>query len=439
MDIPAQLGSGVALFAANAFLPYWLFVVFGVLLIAHGVLLWIGRRQLAAGRPDRAVAYGAAGTIVILVATGWFVPQVLPISALLALWPVALGLPHLGPAARTRLMVVSALATIFVAVASLRVDPYHIESQLPGQLFQWLNTIFVPFYAAAVFLLLRSYSHYIDGTLDLLRHSNRALQESERSLEQKVEERTRELAEKNAQLTSLDDLKSRFVSNASHELRSPLTAIRAFSELLAGQNDINPDTQREFAQIINSEAERLARLADNLLDLSRMESGAAFWQPRPIDPQPVIEAVIKSQEPVAQRKQLALVAELPPQLNWVHADPDALRQVLLNLLTNALKFTTTGQITVSAVQHEDRLRITVSDTGPGIGEIDRAHIFERFYQAGDTMTQKPPGAGLGLAICHEILAHHGSELLLESTPGQGSTFTFELQRTDNAACPQVAD
>jgi signal transduction histidine kinase len=233
------------------------------------------------------------------------------------------------------------------------------------------------------------------------------------------------LAGRERELLRLDEMKSSFISNASHELRTPLASIRSFSEVLV-EDELDPETRKEFAGIINSEAERLSRLVNDVLDISRIEANAVEWNLAPCDLAAELNTLIVSQQPVAQAKGLELLLDCPAGLPLVIADHDGLHQVLLNLVGNAIKFTATGRVTVSAAPHGQFVEVAVTDTGPGISQDDGAHIFERFYQGGNTLTEKPNGTGLGLAICQKILEHHGSEIRLQSELDKGSRFSFEL-------------
>ncbi len=228
-------------------------------------------------------------------------------------------------------------------------------------------------------------------------------------------------------LRKLNDMTSYFITTASHELRTPLTAIRAFSEMLADDPTIEETDRRDFARIINLESERLARLADSLLDLHRIDSGALVPRLGPLDLNLLIEAIRSQQEPVAAAKGLVLAANVPDGLPLVSADADAVHQVLLNLITNAIKFTATGEVTISAERSGDRVLISVTDTGRGILPSEQERIFEPFYQSESIAVDKPAGAGLGLAICRQLLALHKSKLNLRSQLGEGSTFTFDLE------------
>ncbi|MBV8083253.1 MAG: HAMP domain-containing histidine kinase [Chloroflexi bacterium] len=244
------------------------------------------------------------------------------------------------------------------------------------------------------------------------------------------EELTRQANEQlqvaNQELRALDDMKSTFISNASHELRTPLTSIRSFSEMLREDPDLERDTRLEFVTIINSESERLSRLVNNLLDLGRIQQGGRQWQPEIYDVAGDLRTLAAEQQPLAAAKGLDLWLDVPEALPRVEADRDAIRQVLLNLAGNALKFTERGHIRIRASVERARVAIAVEDTGVGISAEDQARVFDRFFQTGDVLTAKPEGSGLGLAICKEILDQHGSDLQLQSTQGQGSVFTFWL-------------
>src|SRR5579884_767691 len=249
-------------------------------------------------------------------------------------------------------------------------------------------------------------------------HEMRTLAETFNSMAEALADRERELLR-------LDEMKSSFISNALHELRTPLASIRSFSEVLV-EDELDPETRREFAGIINTEAERLSRLVNDVLDISRIEANAVEWKIQPLDLASELNRVVLSQQPLAQRQGLELRLECPNDVPWVMADHDGLHQVMLNLIGNAIKFTAAGQVTVSAATRGDVVEVAVADTGPGIDDEDAEHIFERFYQGGNTLTEKPSGTGLGLAICQKILEHHGSVIRLVSEVGKGSRFSFDL-------------
>jgi signal transduction histidine kinase len=234
-----------------------------------------------------------------------------------------------------------------------------------------------------------------------------------------------DLAVAHQELLSLDEAKTNFLANVSHELRTPLTSIRAFSEMLLSYQD-DAAIQQEFLHIITTETERLTRLVNDVLDVTKIESGQMDWREDTINLAVLVEQCARSFAPLAEQAGLIfeqdVVSDLPP----INGDRDRLQQVVQNLLNNALKFTSEGTIVLHASLRANEVYIAVSDTGLGIDPRDHERVFEKFQQVGDTLTGKPKGTGLGLTICRDILAHHGGTLTLDSQPGHGSTFTIML-------------
>jgi len=239
---------------------------------------------------------------------------------------------------------------------------------------------------------------------------------------------TAELRAANERLQELDRLKDDFVSTVTHELRTPLTSIRAFSEILHDNPELDAGERQKFLTIIIQESERLTRLINQVLDLAKLESGRAEWQVSDVDLKAVIENSIDATGQLFRAGNVALETRLPDGARFVRADRDRLVQVLINLLSNAVKFVRPdeGQVGVRLFDHAGSLRVEVTDNGPGISFENQKVIFEKFRQAGDTMTEKPQGTGLGLPISRQIIEHFGGRLWVESTPGQGATFVFEL-------------
>lgn len=255
-------------------------------------------------------------------------------------------------------------------------------------------------------------------------------------LDRRVRERTADLERANEELKALDGMKDSFVSSVSHELRTPLTSIRSFSEILLTYRQEDPDTQREFLRIINSESERLTRLINDVLDLSRIEAGHMVWNDELISLGEVLRDTLSTQQKFLDAKGLRLLLDLPPDLPPVRADRDRMQQVVTNLLANAVKFSWEGgEVRVRAEAFEGRrshepgewIQVSVSDQGIGIEEKDFDAIFERFRQVSqDEMRDKPKGTGLGLSICRDIILHYGGNIWAESEKGKGSTFCFTL-------------
>lgn len=252
-----------------------------------------------------------------------------------------------------------------------------------------------------------------------------------RELEKKSKElelATSELREANEQLKEVDRLKDDFISTVTHELRTPLTSIRAFSEILHDNPDLDVEQRGKFMTIILKENERLTRLINNVLDLSKIESGKMEWHLKTVDLKEVVEDALATLGQVIKEENIKLETVLAEQVSPTVTDRDRITQVMLNLLSNAIKFcdSAEGRIGVQLEGYDSTLKVAVSDNGPGIKPENQEVIFEKFRQVGDTLTEKPKGTGLGLPICRQIVTHFGGNLWVESTPGQGAKFIFTL-------------
>ncbi len=223
----------------------------------------------------------------------------------------------------------------------------------------------------------------------------------------------------------VDQMRRDFVANVSHELRTPLAALRSALETLrAGALD-DPQACQFFLARAEAETQRLTRLVEELLELSRLEAGVGLRALAPVDMDQVLQRAVERMEPQARQAGLALTLRLPSSLPSVLGDAERLERVVVNLLDNAIKFTPPGgSVTVMASATQQGIVVAVQDTGIGIDERDLPRIFERFYKADRSRHQ--PGAGLGLAIVKHIVEAHGGRVWAESTPGQGSTFYFSL-------------
>jgi PAS domain S-box-containing protein len=252
-----------------------------------------------------------------------------------------------------------------------------------------------------------------------------------------------ELKRHNEELKKLDKMKDSFLSSVSHELRTPLTSIRSFSEILLNYDQEDRATREEFLGIINSESERLTRLINDVLDLSRIEAGGMIWNDELLSFEEVIRGILPAHQKLFEKKTLRLVLDLAPDLLPVLADCNRMQQVVTNLLINAVKFSLPGgeiRIRTEAFEgrHSDErspwIKVSLSDQGIGIDEKDFDVIFDKFRQVStDTMKDKPEGTGLGLHICKDIILHYGGNIWVESEKGKGSTFCFTLPAAAAAA------
>ncbi len=239
-------------------------------------------------------------------------------------------------------------------------------------------------------------------------------------------------------LQKLDENRTRFISGVSHEIRSPLSSIRSFSEILLNYDDIDENTRKEFLNIINEESERLTHLTNEILDLVRMESGKIQWHMDDVDMGEVLQLAVRTMLPLTKDKALAMETSIPENLYLIKGDRNKLLQVMLNLISNALKFTSEGKITVGIEETPDEMKVYVSDTGEGIYPEEKEKIFEEFYRIGDDLTGRPKGSGMGLSISKKIIEAHGGNIWVESRLGKGSTFFFTLPKKE-AVKPAVEE
>ncbi len=219
----------------------------------------------------------------------------------------------------------------------------------------------------------------------------------------------------------LESVRRDFVANVSHELKTPLTVIGGFAETLVA-DDVAPEHRRQFAEAIRGSAQRMQRLVDDLLDLSRIESGG--WVPRAedIDARTVVEEIIAARSLEARARGLTLEAAIDERAGTAHADATALRQVLGNLVDNAVRYTNSGgRVTIFTAPADAGAWVGVRDSGVGIAAEHLPRIFERFYRADTARARDAGGTGLGLSIVRHLVEAHGGRVEAESTPGRGTT------------------
>jgi signal transduction histidine kinase/CheY-like chemotaxis protein len=238
------------------------------------------------------------------------------------------------------------------------------------------------------------------------------------------------VSESYERLQKADKKRIHFISGISHELRAPLSSIRSFSEILINYGDIDTVTRKEFLNIINSESERLTQLTDEILDAVRIESGKINWHMDSVDLTDVIQTVFRSMIPIANNKRLLMETNIPERVHPVRGDKNKLLQVMLNLISNAIKFTSQGKISIGVEEMSDQIKVYVSDTGEGIYPEEKEKIFEDFYRIGDDLVGRPKGSGLGLSIAKKIINAHGGNIWVDSELGKGSTFSFTLPKAE---------
>jgi signal transduction histidine kinase/putative methionine-R-sulfoxide reductase with GAF domain len=243
-----------------------------------------------------------------------------------------------------------------------------------------------------------------------------------------LEQKTLRLEEASASLRRIDEMKSELISVVSHELRTPLTSIKAYTETLL-DNVKNPSfvLHEKFLGIINEECDRLTRIVNDVLDLSRMDSGRRRLKSEMLELGILLDEVLPTVEPQLTARGLTIERSFAPELPMVEADPDLLKQVLVNLINNAAKFSREGTpITIHALPVGDRMQIVVEDRGMGIPTDKLGRVFERFYRVEEGGAERVGGSGLGLAIVKSVVELHGGTIRVESELGQGSRFLLEI-------------
>ncbi len=257
----------------------------------------------------------------------------------------------------------------------------------------------------------------INDQTDKLRNANRAL-----------DLRLSELAHANVSLFQANQVKSEFLTNVSHELRTPLNSILGFADLVQDQQDTKI---KRWGNNISVAAKNLLNMINDLLDLAKIEAGRAEVQMDQVAISDTCQTLLDLMKPLADKKQITLKGQISPDLPLIFTDGGKVQQILYNLLSNAIKFTPSGgTVTLMAGPGmgggKRELRISVTDTGPGLPEAEQARIFEKFYQGEKPLTKGAAGTGLGLAISKELSSLLGGRLSVSSAPGHGATFSLHL-------------
>ena len=236
-----------------------------------------------------------------------------------------------------------------------------------------------------------------------------------------------EVDQKGRGLAIASEHKSQFIANMNHELRTPLNAVLGYSELLAdGLYGKLPDKALQVLARIQANGKHLLGLINDVLDISKMEAGQLSLTLDDYSVEAVVQSVVSATGSLAQAKGIEIKTTLPKSLPLGRGDERRLTQVLLNLVSNAIKFTDSGSVEIGVKTAKDEFKIMVRDTGPGISPADQARIFEEFQQVDDSSTRTKGGTGLGLSISRRLVEMHGGRIDLESKVGAGSTFSIIL-------------
>ncbi|MFQ5864149.1 MAG: PAS domain-containing sensor histidine kinase [bacterium] len=238
----------------------------------------------------------------------------------------------------------------------------------------------------------------------------------------------------------IDRMKTELVSMVAHELRSPLTCISGFSELLLDKTTARGQLE-EYASIILKESNRLSELINKFLDISKIEAGKSQLRRSPVDMKMLVQKVIDFNSQLADEKQIKVILEAPARVSSIPVDRDMMEQVVLNLYTNAIKYSPkAARVTVRMSENENELVVEVEDTGYGISENSLPHVFDKFYRVTDNdIVREIAGSGLGLSLVKEIVEIHGGKIKVSSKLGRGSTFTFMLPKTNETVQGQTKE
>jgi signal transduction histidine kinase len=253
------------------------------------------------------------------------------------------------------------------------------------------------------------------------------IQQYAANLERRVEERTADLAEAKEEAEAADRLKSTFLAIMSHELRTPLNSIIGFTSILQQgmAGSLNEEQKKQLGMVLTS-ARHLLVLINDVLDISKIEAGQLEIALAPFNMPGLVELVVETAVPLANKKALQLVVDIEPTVGEIKSDKRRVEQILINLLNNAIKFTDRGRVAVRCWQEDGRLLTQVSDTGIGIKPENLDKLFQPFSQIESGLDRQAEGTGLGLSISHKLAAMLGGEIKVESEWQQGSQFTLSL-------------
>jgi signal transduction histidine kinase len=242
-----------------------------------------------------------------------------------------------------------------------------------------------------------------------------------------LERATRQLIEANEQLKNIDKTKDEFLSTVTHELRTPVTSIRAMAEIVHDHTDMDEAQKQYFLAGVIKETERLSHLITQVLNLEKYESGKQKLNISSVQLNSLINDAVQSIKPLADEKAIQVSIKIPDSMFLVQCDADLIMQVLTNLLSNAVKFAPEkGIVSITIHSNLDELQIWVEDNGKGIEPGLHELIFDKFFQAKNQTLRKPEGSGLGLAICKKIIDMHGGTIWVDSELNKGSKFIFTL-------------
>lgn len=270
----------------------------------------------------------------------------------------------------------------------------------------------------------------IDEVIHILRESQQMIEMNKelRRKSQELQKATNELTEANEQLTNMDVAKDEFLYTVTHELRTPVTSIRAMAEIVHDNEDMTEEERKHFLSGVIKETERVSHLITQVLNLEKFESGRQKLNVTSVQLNTLIKDAVQTIQPLANGKKISIVTQIPDSIFLVQCDNDLIMQVMNNLLSNAVKFVpdTNGRIKIAVHSTPDEVQVWVEDNGKGIEASLHELVFDKFFQAKNQTLKKPQGSGLGLAICKKIVNLHGGTIWVESEPDKGAKFIFTL-------------
>jgi len=385
----------------------------GVVTGCMSITTLFAQSQLSHNKLNRAILLTCASFCVASIAMLAIIPLLLPVMILGPTIALAIALPYVDSRTLKRMSIVTWLVVMAQAILAQVIIPLeNLAPLLSSSLMVVLMCIAFPL----LLLLLWQFHNRLTETLTQTQAANLSLQIAVTSAEKA-----------RAQAEQANELKSQFLANMSHELRTPLNSIINFTRILSTgmRGPVNVE-QLDYLQRVRQSGEHLLGLINDILDLSKIEAGRMELYTETLHIPDLVQGVLATVAGLTKGKPIELLQELEANLPPIKADRTRIRQVLLNLLSNAAKFTDAGTITVGATCHDGQLIMRVTDTGIGIAQADLETVFEEFRQVEADTNRRYEGTGLGLAICRRLIEIHGGRIWVESTLGVGSTFAFSL-------------
>jgi signal transduction histidine kinase/CheY-like chemotaxis protein len=393
----------------------------GAEVFCFGLLVLLARRLAARDKVQTAITILCMSIFAVIIGSAFIIPVSLASQILGPIIAIAVALPYVDGRTLLRLLVVAWLVTIVTTILSLVIVPIQAEDPQASQAME-IGSIMLSI--PILLLLLWQYHSRLTETLAQALGANSSLQAAMVTAED-----ARVAAEQ------ANQLKSQFLANMSHELRTPLNSIINFTRILiTGMRGPVNEQQVDYLNRVRSSGEHLLGLINDILDLSKIEAGRMELYTEPLHINEIVEGIMATAAGLTKGKPIELCQMIAADLSVVEADRTRLRQILLNLISNAAKFTDAGTITIRASQAEDHIVLSVADTGIGIAPEHLATVFEEFRQIDGDTNRRYEGTGLGLAICRRLVELHGGRIWVESIPKAGTTFSFSLPTL--AAPPQ---